>query len=150
MNCISHIYQDISSTYDIYYDEPDFTGVFVVKISKHCALDELQISGWSKKLNNAKKIINMIHNEIEGIYNVIYPDEDTLFIMIDGFDGYLHLISNDCFYLQHALTAFVFRDRKHLNMYKYESDIELFYTDEEIYMDPFIRELDEYFEKRTP
>jgi len=35
-------------------------------------------------------------------------------------------------------------------MYKYESDIELFYTDEEIYMDPFIRELDEYFEKRTP
>jgi hypothetical protein len=150
MDCLNYAYHTISTLHDIYYDDPEITAVHVIKVSECCNPDEFEISRTllSGDFKNAKVIQKSDPNEINGTYWIFYPDEDTLLIIIEDLDGNTHLISNDCSYLQYALTEFVFKDRQHLNTYLGECDIEYHRADEEKYFGPFIRELDEYFKKR--
>jgi len=125
-SCLDYNDLGLSAFNDIYADEPSCVGLHVITISEPGPSDEFEISGkiFERPFINASMKQMSGPDVIDGIYWIHFPDDETLFIIIDDLKGNIHLISNDCLYMQYAMTKYVFRDREHFHQYHGECNIE--------------------------
>jgi|GEM_PF-3861998 len=155
MKCLEVNQLCLSAFYDYCKNMPEFVILNVITISEGSHLDEFQISGkmFERPLNDARITRRSDPGTIDGIYLTVSPDDETLLIIIDDLKGNVHLISNDCIYVQYAMIKYAFRDRLHFYQYHDECDIKEFdvsYNEnsevKKCYFSTFVKEMELFYQ----